>query len=76
MFETNTYVRPIERKIIKVKPGKVFVRGGYTYVVKKVYSHHALCKREDDVLECFTVGDFVMWGMEDIEPNNVNCMEV
>ena len=72
--EDNT--TPIERKIVNIKEGDKFKLNGHTFEVIKVYSHYARCIREDGFYESFTIGDFVIMGLEDKVPNETNCNEL
>ena len=75
-FEQQKCVKPIERKIAKVKEGDKFVANENEYTVVKVYSHHVLCVTKKGINECFTVGDLVMMGKESQLPNEENCFTV
>lgn len=70
-------LKPVERKIVNVKEGEIFFFDRFKFEVIKVYSHYALCRRlKDGKLESFTVGDFVLIGMEKPEPTKQNCFFV
>ena len=70
-------MRPVERIMERVVVGNEFKTDGEKFVVIKVYKHYALCKRMiDGKLESFTLGDFVMLGMEDSMPSVTNCLLV
>lgn len=69
--------RPVERIMERVVVGNEFKTDREKFVVTKVYKHYALCKRiRDGKLESFTLGDFVMLGMEDSMPSETNCLVI
>lgn len=72
--ERKINARAIERKIVNVKPSNSFRLNNHAYVVDEVYSHHAKCLRDDGAIECFTVGDFVLMGVESPAPTVENCI--
>ena len=60
------------RRILRVKPGMKFdIKKGdqtYKYEVVEVYPYNAKCIRNGRWVESFSLGDFVILGMEESFP--------
>lgn len=65
--------RATDRILTMIHPMMTFKYNGHSYLVDEVYQHNAKCMRDDGVIESFSVGDFVIMGLEDSFPNKTNC---
>lgn len=71
MYKYNE--RATDRILTMVHPEMHFKHDDHSYLVDEVYQHNAKCIRDDGVIESFSVGDFVMMGLENLAPNEINC---
>ena len=67
---------PKQRVISNIKLFSVFKHEGHEYMVDEIYPYNVKCIRDDGRIESFSIGDLVMFGLEDSLPTKENYKKI